>query len=114
MPFREDSGMAFVLVQHLDPDHESLLPEILQKGTEIPVLEVSEKCNFKPNHIYVMPSNKMMETSEGKLQLAPRPEKKKFERILPLTCCFQRWLKFMNRMPLGWYCRVRHRMAPKA
>jgi two-component system, chemotaxis family, CheB/CheR fusion protein len=84
----KDSGMAFVFVQHLDPDHESMLPEILQKGTEIPVIEVSEKFNFMPNHIYVMPSNKMMETSEGELRLAARPAKKKSERILPVDLLF--------------------------
>jgi two-component system, chemotaxis family, CheB/CheR fusion protein len=84
----EDSGMAFVLIQHLDPDHESLLPEILQKSTEIPVSEVTDKCLFKPNHIYVMPSNKMMDTSDGKLQLAPRPVKNKSERILPIDLLF--------------------------
>ncbi|MDZ7755811.1 CheR family methyltransferase [Rhodohalobacter sp.] len=84
----KDSGMAYVFVQHLDPDHESLLPEILQKGTDIPVLEVSDPCTIKPNHIYVMPSNKLMETSDGKLRLAPRPAKKKFERILPIDLLF--------------------------
>lgn len=84
----KDSGMALVLVQHLDPDHESLLPEILQKGTDIPVLEVTAECDFEPNHIYVMPSNKMMETSEGKLRLASRPEKNKSERILPIDLLF--------------------------
>jgi len=84
----EDSGMAYVLVQHLDPDHESLLPEILQKETKLPVAEVTEECGFEPDHIYVMPSNKMMETSEGKLRLTPRPAKKKFERILPVDLLF--------------------------
>ncbi|MEX2604488.1 MAG: chemotaxis protein CheB [Gracilimonas sp.] len=83
-----DSGMAYVLVQHLDPAHESLLPEILQKETQIPVLEVTEKCEIEPNHIYVMPSNKMMETSDGKLRLTPRPAKKKYERILPIDLLF--------------------------
>ncbi|MGF1670952.1 MAG: CheR family methyltransferase, partial [Balneolaceae bacterium] len=97
----EDSGMAFVFVQHLDPDHESLLPEILQKGTEIPVLEVSGECKFKPNHIYVMPSNKMMETSEGKLQLAPRPAKKKFERILPIDLLFSALAEIYESHAIG-------------
>ncbi len=38
----EDSGMAYVLVQHLDPNHESMLPELLQKVTTIPVLEITD------------------------------------------------------------------------
>jgi two-component system, chemotaxis family, CheB/CheR fusion protein len=97
----KDSGMAFVFVQHLDPDHESLLPEILQKGTEISVLEVSEECKFEPNHIYVMPSNKMMKTSEGKLRLADRPVKKKFERILPIDLLFSALAEIYESRAIG-------------
>jgi len=97
----EDSGMAFILVQHLDPDHESLLPEILQKGTEIPVLEVTEECKIEPNHIYVMPSNKMMETSNGELMLAPRPAKKKFEHILPIDLLFSALAEIYESHAIG-------------
>ena len=71
----ENSGMAFVLVQHLDPSHESLLPEILQKVTSIPVLEITDDIKVEPNHIYVLPSNKMMVATDGVLLLAP-PGKK--------------------------------------
>src|SRR6187549_3390144 len=56
----EDSGIAYVLVQHLDPKHESVLPELLQKVTSIPVLEISVEIKVEPNHIYVIPSNKML------------------------------------------------------
>ena len=84
----ENSGMAYVFVQHLDPEHESLLPEILKKETEIPVVEVTEKCKFEPDHVYVMPSDKLMAVSEGKLQLTDRPEKKKSERVLPIDLLF--------------------------
>jgi len=97
----DDSGMAFVLVQHLDPDHESLLTDILQKVTEIPVLEVSEKCKIEPNHIYVMPSNKMMEISNGKLRLAPRPEKKQFERILQVDMLFTALAEIFESHAIG-------------
>jgi len=97
----EDSGMAFVFVQHLDPDHESLLPDILQKATELPVMEVSVECEFEPNHIYVMPSNKMMETSGGKLRLAARPAKKKFERILPIDLLFTALAEIYESRSIG-------------
>ena len=80
--------MAFLFVQHLDPDHESLLPEILQKVTKMPVVEMSEKTKIEPNHVYVMPSNKLMSASDGKLQLIDRPEKKKLERVLPIDLLF--------------------------
>ena len=83
-----DSGMAYVLVQHLDPKHESMLPELLQKVTTIPVLEISDDIKVEPNHIYVIPSNKMMVATDGVLLLAPRPEKNKNERNLPIDLFF--------------------------
>ena len=84
----ENSGMAFVLVQHLDPNHESMLPEILQKVTSIPVLEIADDIKVEPNHIYVIPSNKMMVATDGILLLAPRPAKSKTERNLPIDLFF--------------------------
>ena len=84
----EDSGMAYVLVQHLDPNHESLLPEILQKVTSISVLEIAYDIKVEPNHIYVIPSNKMMVATDGILVLMPRPAKSKTERNLPIDLFF--------------------------
>ncbi len=84
----EDSGMAYVLVQHLDPSHESLLQELLQKATNIPVLEITDDIKVEPNHIYVIPSNKMMVATDGILLLAPRPAKSKNERNLPIDLFF--------------------------
>src|SRR5450432_392269 len=84
----EDSGMAYVLVQHLAPNHESMLPEILQKVTSIPVLAISDDIKVEPNHIYVIPSNKMMVATDGVLLLTPRPEKSKNERNLPIDLFF--------------------------
>lgn len=84
----DESGMAFLFVQHLDPDHESLLPEILQKVTKMPVAELSVKCKIEPNHVYVMPSNKIMGLSKGELQLIPRTVDKNSERILPIDILF--------------------------
>jgi len=84
----EDSGMAYILVQHLDPKHESLLPEILQKVTHLPVQEISEELKFEPNHVYVMPSNKILIAKDGDLLLSPRPEKIKNERNLSIDLLF--------------------------
>ncbi len=84
----ENSGMAYVLVQHLDPKHESLLPEILQKVTTIPVVEIADDMKVMPNHIYVIPSNKIMVATDGVLLLAHRPEKSKTERHLPIDLFF--------------------------
>ncbi|TXD85227.1 PAS domain S-box protein [Subsaximicrobium wynnwilliamsii] len=71
----ESSGMAYVLVQHLDPSHESMLPEILQRVTKIPVHEITEDMHLAPEHIYIIPSNKILTSTDGVLQLAPRDKK---------------------------------------
>jgi len=84
----EDSGMAYVLVQHLDPKHESMLPELLQKVTNIPVMEIADDIKVLPDHIYIIPSNKMLISNDGVLELTPRPEKNKNERNLPIDLFF--------------------------
>ncbi len=86
----EDSGMAYVLVQHLHPSYESILPEILQKITSIPVMEIMDDMKVEPDHIYIIPSNKILVANDGVLQLSPRPEKSKTERVaLPIDIFFK-------------------------
>lgn len=67
-----ETGMAFVLVQHLDPTHHSILSEILSKATSMPVKTVRNGTVIKPNHVYVIPPNTNMATRKGKLKLMPR------------------------------------------
>src|SRR6266542_2487851 len=69
-----DTGMAFVLVTHLDPKHESILPELLAKATRMPVSEVEDGTPVAPDHIYVMPRNTSMAIEGGALRLRPREE----------------------------------------
>ena len=64
-----DTGMAFVLVQHLDPNHPSLLTEILKRSTGMPVAEAIDQVAIVPNHIYIIPPNCEMAISNGRLQL---------------------------------------------
>ena len=84
-----DSGMAYVLVQHLHPGHESFLTEILQRITKIPVKEISDNIHVLPNHIYIIPHNKMLIANDGKLELSPRPEKSKNKLNLPIDLFFK-------------------------
>ena len=65
-----NSGMAFVLVQHLDPSHVSLLTEILQRTTAMLVTEASDEILIEPNHVYVIPPNRDMVIFHRKLQLS--------------------------------------------
>ncbi len=67
-----DTGMAFVLVQHLDPEHHSMLTELLSKKTAMRVNEVTNGMTVEPNHVYVIPPNATMSISNHTLQLAPR------------------------------------------
>jgi two-component system, chemotaxis family, CheB/CheR fusion protein len=66
-----DSGMAFVLVQHLAPKHASILSELLRKSTRMPVVEVSEGMKVEANHVYVIPPNADMSIIGGTLHLSP-------------------------------------------
>ncbi len=81
-----NSGMAYILVQHLHPEHESLLPEILQRVTRIPVVEISDNVHVEPDHIYVIPSNKILVATDGILQLTPRSLKDKLH--MPIDIFF--------------------------
>ncbi len=65
----EDSGMAFVVIQHLDPNHVDLLPELLQKITRMKVVQATDQVNVKPNCVYIIPPNKSMSLLNGALHL---------------------------------------------
>jgi two-component system, chemotaxis family, CheB/CheR fusion protein len=69
---RDDTGMAFVLIQHLDPKHHSILAELLSKKTKMPVDEARDKMRVEPNHVYVIPPDKSMYISDHVLRLGPR------------------------------------------
>jgi two-component system CheB/CheR fusion protein len=67
-----DSGMAFVLVQHLAPTRASMLAEILGRSTAMPVMEVHDEPAVAANHVYVIPPGRDMVISGGTLQIFPR------------------------------------------
>src|SRR5437867_3459889 len=69
-----DTGMGFVLVQHLDPAHASALTQLLARATSMPVREVSNNMPVRPNHMYVIPPNTTMAIAHGNLKLQPRVE----------------------------------------
>ncbi|HLN19453.1 MAG TPA: chemotaxis protein CheB [Bacteroidales bacterium] len=71
-----DSGMAFVVIQHLAPDHKGMMPEILQRATQMKVIQASDNLEVVPDHVYVIPPNKSMDISNGCLQLSAPVEHK--------------------------------------
>ena len=72
----DKSGLAVVIVQHLDPTHKGLLPELLQRATAMPVHQVKDRTAVKPDCVYVIPPNYDMSILHGVLHLfkptAPR------------------------------------------
>ncbi len=64
-----DSGMAFVIIQHLDPNHKGIMRELLQRITRMEVLTVTDRLKVKPDCVYVIPPNKSMSVLKGVLHL---------------------------------------------
>jgi two-component system, chemotaxis family, CheB/CheR fusion protein len=64
------SGIAFVVVTHLDPIHISLLPELLQKHTKMQVFQVEDGIFVQPNTVHIIPPNKELKLSNGRLRLS--------------------------------------------
>lgn len=67
-----DTGTAFVLVQHLDPNRESALTDLLSRVTSLPMREVTKDLAVRPNHVYVIPPNSSLSIANSVLTLQPR------------------------------------------
>jgi two-component system, chemotaxis family, CheB/CheR fusion protein len=70
-----DTGMAFVYIQHLDPSHKSLLTDILARVTKMKVQNAKQSMPVVPNNIYVIPPNKYLYILDGVLKLNGRQPK---------------------------------------
>ena len=95
----ENSGLAYILVQHLDPFHESILSEILQKVTNIPVSEITDNVKVVPNHIYIIPSNKILVATDGVLKLDQRPPKP--QKNMPIDIFFSSLAEIHQEHAIG-------------
>ncbi len=65
----DGNGMAFVVILHLSPEHESQLPAVLQTNTSMPVIQVQETVKVEPNHVYVIPPTKHLAMMDGEIRL---------------------------------------------
>jgi chemotaxis methyl-accepting protein methylase len=72
----EHSGMAFVIIQHLDPNHISGLPQLLQRATPMAVIEAQDDTAVEPDCVYVIPPNKDIQLRDGKLYLLTPTERR--------------------------------------
>ncbi|HZS85418.1 MAG TPA: CheR family methyltransferase [Stellaceae bacterium] len=66
-----DSGLSFVVVQHLDPDHRTALPELLGHATAMPARLIEDGGAAQPNHIHILPPNATLTIKDGRLRLEP-------------------------------------------
>jgi two-component system CheB/CheR fusion protein len=82
-----DTGTAFVVVSHFAPEHESLMAEILQRSTAMPVRQVDQDIAIEPDHVYVIPPGKTLVLSAGELQLQPRTATRGLHRPIDQFLC---------------------------
>jgi two-component system CheB/CheR fusion protein len=99
MPAETDPGMAFVLVQHLAPDHKSILTELIRRYTRMQVFEVKDGMAVQPNCAYIIPPNRDMAFLNGTLQLlepsAPRGQR------LPIDFFFRSLAQELHERAIG-------------
>lgn len=99
MPVDTDPGMAFVLVQHLAPDHKSILTDLIRRYTRMQVSEVEDGMVVQPNCAYIIPPNRDMAFLNGALQLlepaAPRGQR------LPIDYFFRSLAQDQHERAIG-------------
>lgn len=92
----DKSGMAYIFVQHLSPKFESILTHILQNVAKIPVVEIIDDILVMPDHIYIIPSNKLLVANDGKLDLHARDD---YERQNVIDLFFSSLAEIHQNMP---------------
>lgn len=65
-----DTGLAFVVILHLSPDHDSQLASVLQMSSSLPVTQVMDRVEVQPNHVYVIPPNRSLTLEDGHLAVS--------------------------------------------
>jgi len=88
---RSDSGAGYVLVHHVDPDHKSLMADLLAKHTSMPVVFAEDQLRVQANHVYVIPPKKYLEIKDGVLHLS-EPTDRRGAR-LPIDLFFRSMAK---------------------
>ena len=95
----EASGMAFIIVQHLDPDYKGFMPELLQRITQMAVHQVTDQMKVRPDCVYVIPPNKEMSILHGNLYLL-EPAKPRGLR-LPIDIFFRSLAEDLQGKSIG-------------
>jgi two-component system CheB/CheR fusion protein len=94
-----DSGVAFVLVPHLDPTHKTLLTGLLQRSTQMKVCDITDRTKVRRNCIYVIPPNKDLSIEDGVLRLKPVPSPRGLR--MPIDFFFRRLAEDQESRAIG-------------
>ena len=94
-----DTGMAFVLVPHLDPEHKSLMVEIIARYTSMPVLQVEDRTSIKPDHIYIVQPNYNIAVEKDELVPSEIPREKGIN--LPVDIFFRSLAVALKERAIG-------------
>ena len=95
----KDTGMAFVVIQHLDPNYVGMMPELLQRITAMKVFQASDRLKIKPNTVYVIPPNKSLSILNGSLHLFDPVETRGLR--LPIDFFFRSLAEEMQEKSIG-------------
>lgn len=95
----ERPGVALLLVQHLDPNQHSMLPEILSRESKLPVEEASQGTLIEVDHVYVMPADASMRIEDGRISLSKRDNPS--ERFLPVDTLFRSLAEDRGELAVG-------------
>jgi two-component system CheB/CheR fusion protein len=95
----DNSGMAYVVIQHLDPTQKGMLPELLQRTSRMTVIQVKDGMKIKPNCVYVIPPNKTMSILKGLLYLFDPVEMRGLR--LPIDAFFNSLADDLQDMAVG-------------
>ena len=93
------SGLAYVIVQHLDPTHKAMLVELLQRNTTMPVIEATEAMRLEPDVVYVIPPNRDLTLAGGVLHLAPPVQPRGLR--LPIDLLFSSLARDLGERAVG-------------
>lgn len=94
-----DTGMSFVLIQHLDPQHDSALTQILSRATALPVSEIEHGQPAQRNHVHVIPRGKDLTIDKGVLKIAPRSHARRPHR--PIDTFFEHLAQDLQERAIG-------------
>jgi len=95
----KNCGMAFVIIQHLDPNHKGSMPELLQRFTDMKVCQVSDGLKIKPNCVYLIPPNKSMSMLKSTLHLFETTEARGLH--LPIDIFFRSMAEDIQEKSIG-------------